>query len=353
MSILIGCDYHPSFQQLAMLDTGTGERRKLRVVHEGEAARRFYAALPAPARIGMEATGNARWFERLLAELGHELWIGDPAKIRASVVRQQKTDERDAEQLLQLLEQQRFPRLWVPSEALREARQLLLHRHKLVQMRTRVKNELQHLAMNQGLRQRRRLWSPAGRQQLLALPLGPWAARRREDLLQLLDHLQATLAPLDAAIAQEAARWPQVALLRTHPGVGAIVALAFVVTVGTADRFAGGKQVASYFGLIPRERSSGGRQKLGSISKQGNSFVRWLLVEAAQTAARRDPEWKRFYLRLALRKHRSLAKVAVARRLAVRLYWMLRQNQSYAQLQLVRMQGSPIQGSGGIISPRA
>lgn len=97
MSILIGCDFHPSFEQLAMLDTETGERGSYRLSHDDGEARSFYAGLKAKARVGMEATGNARWFERMLAELGHKLGIDDPARIRASVVRQQKTDERDAE----------------------------------------------------------------------------------------------------------------------------------------------------------------------------------------------------------------------------------------------------------------
>jgi transposase len=107
----------------------------------------------------MEACGNSQWFEGMLEEMGHELWIGDAAQIRAMAVRQQKTDRRDALLLLQLLEQGRFPRLWVPSAAIRDLRQLLWHRHKLVQMRTRVKNELQHLALNQGVQKKGKLWS--------------------------------------------------------------------------------------------------------------------------------------------------------------------------------------------------
>jgi transposase len=123
--------------------------------------------------------------------------------------------------------------------------------------------------------------------------------------------------------------------------VGPVTALAVVLTLGPAERFAGGKQVGSYCGLIPSEHSSGGRQRLGHISKQGSSFLRFLLVEAGQTAVRYDPELGRFYGRLAARKHRALAKVAVARKLAVRLYLMLREDWNYAQLCRAVVQASP------------
>jgi transposase len=270
--------------------------------------------------------------------MGHELWLGDAGTIRSLVVRKQKTDRRDAEHLLNLLRKEEFPRIWVPSPGMRDSRQLLLHRHKLVQMRTRVKNELQHLALNQGIQLKRKLWTQAGRKQLEGLPLRGWTAQRRTDLLQLLDEVEGKIIRLNEAVKQEAGQYAETALLQTQPGVGAITALAFVLTLGPVERFARSKQVASYLGLIPAEDSSGGRQKLLGISKQGNTFLRTLLVEAGQSAARHDPELRRAYQRLAQRKHRALAKVMVARKLAVRLYWMLRTHQPYAP---VRMRGSP------------
>jgi len=335
---IIGCDFHPGYQQIAMLDQGTGEvtERRLSHSHEGEEAKRFYSGLTGEVRVGLEASGQSQWFERLLGELGHEMWIGDAAKIRASAERRQKTDRRDARLLLQLLEEQRFPRIWVPTPAERDTRQLLLHRAKLVGVRTQVKNQLQALALNQGVQRKRKLWSAAGRKQLESLPLLPWAGRRREELLKLLDELDGSITALDGAVCQEAHRRPAVRRLMTHPGVGPVTALAFALTVGPAERFRRGKQVASYFGLIPQEHSSGGKQRLGHISKQGSSFVRGLLVEAAQSAVRHEPQMRREYQRLSQRRCGALAKVAIARKLAVRLYWMLREDVDYAQL----LQGS-------------
>ena len=294
--MIIGCDFHPSWQQIAWLDTETGETGERKLVHADGDAERFYRQLAGPALIGMEATGNSHWLVDLLSELDHELWVGDAAQIRASYVRKQKTDKRDAAHILKLVVEGRFPRLWMPDREQRDLRQLVLHRHKLVMIRSRVKNELQHLALNKGMQKKRTLWSQAGQKLLRELPLTPWASCRREDLLGLLAMLNQQVSKLDAAVQRAAEENPQAKLLMTQPGVGPNTALAFVLTMGDVSRFPRGKQVASYLGLIPREESSGGRQKLGAITKQGNRMLRMLLVEAAQIAVRFDPGLRKQYL---------------------------------------------------------
>ena len=207
-----------------------------------------------------------------------ELWIGDAAEIRAKRVRKQKTDRQDGQLILRLLLEDRFPQIWVPSWENRDLRQLLWHRHRMVQARTRSMNQLQAVALNEGLRCKKRLWREGGRQQLESFLLAPWASRRRRDL-----------------------------------------------------SFGSGKQVASYLGLVPLEESSGNRRRLGHITKQGSSMLRFLLVEAAQVTVRSVPEWRSRYFHLAMRRGRKIAKVAMARKLAVRLYWMMRQRWDYEQ----------------------
>jgi transposase len=332
--MIIGCDYHPGFQQIAFVDTETGECGERRLQHREE-AEKFYRDLAAQAvrvRLGMEGSGQARWFERLFSELRFELWIGDAAEIRTKRVRKQKTDRQDAELILRLLLEDRFPQIWVPSWENRDLRQLLWHRHRMVQARTRIMNQLQAVALNEGLRCRKKLWREAGREQLESFPLAPWASRRRRDLLELLDGLSPTIGELTQAIEQEVERCPEARRLQTHPGVGSLTALAFVLIVGRAERFQCGKQIASYLGLVPSEESSGDRRRLGHITKQGNSLLRFLLVEAAQVTVRSDQEWRSKYFHLAMRRGRKIAKVAMARRLAVRLYWMWRKGWDYEQM---------------------
>ena len=332
--LIIGCDYHPSFQQIAFVDTDTGEFQERRLVHPEE-AEKFYRELAVQAkkvRVGMEASGLARWFERLLAELNIELWIGDATEIARKRERKQKTDRQDAQHILKLMLKDDFPQIWVPSGDNRDLRQLLWHRHRMVQARTRIMNQLQAVALNEGVRSKKKLWREQGREQLESFRLAPWASRRRHDLLELLDRLNPTIAALSQAIEQEVEKCPEAQRLQTHPGVGPLTALAFVLILERADRFQCGKQIASYLGLVPLEDSSGNRRRLGHITKQGNSLLRFLLVEAAQVTARSLPEWRSKYVHLTMRRGRKIAKVAMARTLAVRLYWMMRKEWDYAQL---------------------
>jgi transposase len=348
--IIIGADYHPGFQQIACVDRDTGEFQERRLQHREE-AEKFYRDLAAQGmrvRVGMEASGHARWFERLLAELNFELWIGDAAEIRTKRVRKQKTDRQDAQLILRLLLEDRFPRIWVPSWENRDLRQLLWHRHRLVQARTRIMNQLQAVALNEGLRCKKRLWREAGREQLESFPLASWASRRRRDLLEMLDRLNPTIAELTQAIEQEVEKCPEAQRLMTHPGVGSLTALAFVLIIGKAERFQCGKQIASYLGLVPEEESSGNRRRLGHISKQGNSLLRFLLVEAAQVTVRSDPEWRSKYFHLAMRRGRKIAKVAMARKLAVRLYWMWRKGWDYAQVEKFGSHAGVPETGGGV-----
>jgi transposase len=338
---MIGCDFHPGLEEIAVLDTATGQRQQHTLSHAlgPEPVRQFYAGLRHPVRVGLEASGYSRWFEELLDDLGIELWVGDPARIRKAAPRKQKTDRNDAHLLLEMLEQDRFPRIWVPDRATRDLRQLLMHRHKLVSMRSAISNQLQAIAMNRGLQKKKALWNKQGREQLKALELPPWTAVRRNQLLALREQWDAEIAVFDRALLEAAEQHPEACYLMRHqPGVGPITALAVVLTLGPVERFASARKVASYVGLIPAEYSSGARQKLGHISKQGNPFLRWVLVESATVACRHDPEMKRMYWRLVERRGKPIAKVAVARKLLTRLYWMLRRrNKSHT----LRRTGSP------------
>jgi transposase len=283
------------------VDTDSGEFQEKRLAHREDAETFYRAVKGQKVRVGMEASGHARWFERLVAELQFELRIGDAAEIRTKRVRKQKTDRQDAHLILRLVLENRFPQIWVPSWENRDLRQLLWHRHRMVQARTRMMNQLQAVALNEGLRSNKRLWRERGRQQLESFRLAPWASRRRGDLLELLDRLNPTIAELSEAVEQEVQKCPEAQRLRTHPGVGALTALAFVLIIGRAERFGSGKQVASYLRLVPVEESSGNRRRLGHITKQGSSMLRFLLVEAAQVTVRSVPEWRSQYIKKLLK----------------------------------------------------
>lgn len=299
--------------------------------HEGTALRDFYAGLPPPILVGIEATGSMGWFVRLMDDLGITCRVGDPAKIRAVDTRRQKHDRRDARLLLTLLAEERFPAIWMPSAELRDLRALLLHRDQWVRMRTRVKNALQGLALAHGMRRGAGLWSHNGQAMLAALPLAPHAGHRRSELQDLHAHLTTHIDELDEAVRTHAEARPQACRLMTHPGVGPVTALATEVFLGDPSRFADGKAVGSYIGLIPSEYSSGDRHRRGRLTKQGNPMLRFLWCEAAIHAARRDPALGRFYRRKLQQKGLGKARVAVARKLGIRLWVLLRDEIDYTE----------------------
>ena len=328
---MIGCDLHAAQQTIAMLDRENGEVIEHTLKHEGTTVHDFYAGLPAPVVVGIEATGSMRWFLRLMEELGVTCLVGDPAKVRKAESRRQKHDRRDAVLLLELLAEDRFPSIWMPPAEVSGLRELLRHRDQWVRMRARVKNGLQGLALAHGIRRGAGLWTRSGQATLAALPLAPHASRRRSALQALNDHLTQQIDELDQRVGETARERPQARRLMTHPGVGPVTALATEVFLGDPTRFANAKALASYVGLIPSEYSSGGRQRLGQLTKQGNSMLRFLWCEAAIHAVRRDAALGRFYRRKLQQKGLGKARVAVARKLGIRLWILLRDQIDYEE----------------------
>ncbi len=219
----------------------------------------------------------------------------------------------------------------MPSLEQRDVRALLRHRHLWVRMRVRIQNALQALALSHAVRRGSSLWSEDGQYALLELKLPPFMENRRNELMVLYRQLQADIEVLDKRVAEVAESRPLSQMLMTHPGVGPNTALATEVYLGDPRRFADGKAVSSYIGMIPEENSSGKHWRLGELTKQGNAMVRYLWCEAARHAVRRDAELKRFYTRKLAQKGMGKAAVAAGRKLGVRLWVMLRDGIDYEE----------------------
>jgi transposase len=331
MPVYIGVDFHARTQTVCWCDTADGVIHQRTLDHERDDVRAFYAQFPAPALVGLESSGYALWFHQLLAERNHQVLVGDAFQIRQFARRRQKNDRRDAELLLDLLLRGDFPAVHVPPPASREVLGLLRYRHRLVRMRTMLRNGLQAVALNHQLRLGPRLFRTRGLAQLAALPLQGAAAVQRQHSLDLLDALQKKILEVEEILEARAAADPRVIRLRTHPGVGLLTALAVVHTLEPVTRFDRARRVAAYCGLDPKEHSSGATQRFGHISKQGNRLLRFLLVEAAHRAVQtgQDDDLRRFYFRLLVKKSAAIAAVAVARKLVLRLYRMLREEIDY------------------------
>jgi transposase len=331
MAVYIGVDLHVRTQTVCWLDTADGEEHQIMLDHERDDVRAFYSGFPVPALLGVETSGYSLWFHRLIEQLGHQLLVGNALAIRQFARRRQKNDRRDAQLLLDLLRHGDFPTVHMPTPASREVLALLRYRHRLVRIRTMLRNGLQAIALSHRLRLGPRLFTAAGQQRFAVLPLTAAFAVQRQHSLSLLRSLAEQIADVERELQQRAQSDPRITRLRTHPGVGLLTALAVVHALEPVTRFDRARRIAAYCGLDPQEHSSGDTQRFGHISKQGNRLLRFLLIEAAHTAIRSEEDLARFYFHLTARKNSSVAIVAVARKLVLRLFCMLRHEITYDQ----------------------
>ena len=324
MTLYIGVDFHAHQQTAAWCDTNTGETETVDLKHDLERVRKFYSSFNEPAVIGVEASAKAEWFENMLFETGHKLFVGNPVLIRKRATSRHKNDHRDAELILELLLRDEFPAIWRrPSES-NDVIEIMGLRRSLVHKRIQCYNRLQSLAHSIGM--------PKGHMKtakvqavLKAVDMRETDSIRREHLFSLLEQLSGQIAKLEEWLKKKSDENSSVQLLQTQMGVGYLTALVTVHTLGEVTRFQRvSKAVVSFAGLDPREMSSAGRTRFGSITKAGSPMLRHHLGQAVMTAVRYDPKLKAFYKRLAKKKPRSVAKTAASRKLLVKLAIMLR-----------------------------
>jgi transposase len=299
--------------------------------HERDDIKAYYSQFQGEVIIGIEACGYTNWFEELIDQLGHKLLVGDAAEIRRLARRRQKNDRRDANLILELLVHDEFPTLFRYSKESREVLRQLRYRHKLVKLRTMVVNSLHALAINAGVSLRAKLLTRDGRQQLRGLSLSAISHQQREELVSLADELTRRIGTVEQWLQAQAKQDVRVQRVQTHPGVGLLTSLCLVHTLGDSSRFSSLRKVAAYAGFDPMEDSSAERKAYGGISKAGSKLLRYLLVEAGQTAAKDDEQLKQFYRRLVPRRGKARAKVAVARKLLIRCFIMDRSEIDYAE----------------------
>jgi len=335
MPIYCGVDFHTRQQLIKWCDTRDGEIKEQRLFHDSlDEVRAFYAQFMGEVRIGIEACGYSEWFERLLKDLGHEVWVGDATKIRRRARSRQKTDRRDTELLIDLLLKDEFPRINRLSFESLEVLRHLRYRHRLVQMRTRMRNSLQAIALGSGIILKSKLRTKRGREKLNDLPLSPVLSQQRAGWLEMIEEIERRIAQVEQELETIATEDKRVERLRTHPGIGLLTGLALVHTLTPVSRFVNSRKVTAYVGLEPREYSSGERKWMGRISKAGSRVLRFLLVEEGIKATREDVELKKLYYRVMQRREQARAKVAVARHLLIHAFIMLRDEIDYTEFKL-------------------
>lgn len=319
MELYLGVDFHPHLQRVCWSDLATGEIKFITLRHNTDEVRAFYQQMP-PTIVGIEATSQADWFEQLLLENNHKLVVGNPKLIRARATSRHKSDSRDAELIFDLLRRGEFPALWRRPAVSTQILEILRLRSQFVHQRTKTYKALAHSA---GL-PKGRIKTLAFQERLKQIPLEAGSKLRRDQLFALLAQLDKQILELEDFLHKQVADNRQVKLLLTQRGVGYLTALAFVHTLGDVSRFGSTRQITAFIGLDPVERSSGGKQKFGGVSKAGSPLTRFLLGQSANIASRFDPYFKSIYKRLAKKKPKAVAKTATARKLLVKLSIMLR-----------------------------
>lgn len=335
MTVYIGVDFHARQQTISYLTTEDGEIKRTVLRHEDpKVVRAFYEQFVGQrVVVGFESSGYAAWFEELLEELQCEIWIGHASYIRQSAKRRQKNDRRDADLILELLCKGDFPRIHRYSRRTREVLQQLRYRHRLVKIRTMAVNMLLFMASSRGITLRKTLQGKRGQARLKALPLPKPLASQRDELLAVVEELDKKIAKVESWLENETKQDQAVQRLQTHPGIGLLTSICVRYTLEDASRFTTTRKVSAFAGFDPMEDWSDENRRVGSISKQGSRWLRFYLVEAGQVACRKDAELKRVYLRIKSRRGHATAKVAIARRLLVRAFIMLRDEIDYAEFQ--------------------
>jgi transposase len=333
MTVYIGVDFHARQQTISYLTTEDGEIKHLRLLHESPLeVRAFYEQFAGQeVVVGFESSGYAAWFEELLEEVGCEIWVGHATYIRQFAKRRQKNDRRDADLILELLLSGDFPRIHRYTRGTRQVLQQLRYRQRLVKLRTMMGNMLLFMASSRGVSLRRQIQSKRGQARLAQLSLPPPLAQQRDELLPLLQELDQRIARVERWLKEATAQDVAVQRLQTHPGIGLLTAVCVRYTLEQVERFATTRKVSAFAGFDPMEDRSDQRRRMGAISKQGSRWLRFFLVEAAQTAIRKDADLARVYQRVLRRGGHAKAKVAVARRLLVRAFIMLRDEIDYQE----------------------
>jgi len=323
MKLYIGVDFHPFQHTSCWMDIETSELRVQTLRHEDlDEVREFYRSKP-PSVVGIEASSRAVWFEDLIFECGHQLIVGDPVLIRKSATSRHKNDRRDAEHIYTLLVEDRFPKLWRRPPASSDILDIVSLRSSLVRQRTQVLNRLQWIAHECGFR-RGHMSTLRFQAMIKDASLNDVQRMRRDHLFRQFDSLMSQIGELEKWLESKANENEDVQLLLTQRGVGYLTALTMVHTLGDVHRFDTTRRVTAYVGLDPVDDRSADRVRKRKISKAGSRHLRHLLGQSANIAVRYDQRLKSFYKRLAKKKPRAVAKTATARKLAVKLSIMLR-----------------------------
>lgn len=328
----VGCDQHKYYSQVEAQDEYGNIKDRTKLYHsDRERLMEYFSSLPKESTVLLEASGFEPWLCDLLQEIGLNVKLAHPLKTKAIAEEKIMTDKLSAGVLADLLRADLVSEAYIASPEIREARYRMRYRQTLVHLRTMAKNKIHSLLSQLGHQTPKAtdLFGKAGLAYLNSLTLKLPYQRALNGYLKLIDTLNSMVLELDSGIRKESKNNSCIRLLITIPGIGIILANIILAEIGDINRFLSSSKLASYTGIVPSLHQSGKVRYSGSITKQGNKYLRWAFVEAAHVAIRKDPYLGAYYDKLRHKKGPHIAIVATAHKLLTYTYQVLRKNEPY------------------------
>lgn len=348
----VGLDLHKKRTEMAVLDENGQVVDRGELEHGDKAEMgEYFRSIGRDGIATLEATRNWYWMVELLEECGLSVKLASPLKVRLIAEAKVKTDKIDAWTLAHLERTGFLPEAYIPSREVRDQRELLRYRLALVGIGTSLKNRVHALLDKLGIRHGfADLFGKGGREFLAALELREVYRKTLDGYLASLDFIESQVKQATRDIRAMLKADPRAEALMTIPGVGQLTAYLLLSEIGDVGRFLSAKKLCAYSGLVPRTYQSGEHCYTGAITRQGNRYIRYAMVEAAQLAYKRDPALGHFYDRLKQKKGSAKARVAVARKLLVAVYHVLKYGEHYRYNCLTKQHlGKPAFVSGHVM----
>ena len=324
--IHVGVDLHQRFCYMTALDARGKMIQAGAVTNEKPALRRYFRQFRGQAvQAAVEACGFWPAFREVVEPEVKRLVLVHPQRVKAIASAKLKNDRVDSETLAHLLRCDLLPESWKADRETQTRRQQVRLRATLVRQRTRLKNQVHAVLHQQGERSPATdLFGKRGRLWLAAVKLPEQARESVNACLRMIDHYTEEIQQQNLQLSERAKADERVQWLLTIPGIGEVSAMMVLAEIGDLARFANKEALCSYAGLVPQVRESAGKAARGGITRQGSPWLRWMMVEAAQVATRTSPAARRYYERLLRKKHKHVARVALARKLLTAVYALLK-----------------------------
>ena len=331
--IHVGVDLHQRFCYMTAVDARGKIRESGAVTNEKLALRKWFRQFGGQSvQVAVEACGFWPAFREVVEPEVKRLVLVHPQRVKAIASAKLKNDRVDSETLAQLLRCDLLPESWKADGETQARRQQVRLRTTLVRQRTRLKNQVHAVLHQQGLRSPvTDLFGRKGRWWLEQAKLPEQARESVGTCLRMIDHYDGEIQKQNLQLREKAKSDERVQWLTTIPGIGECSAMMLLAEIGKIERFASKEALCSYAGLVPRVRESAGKAARSGITRQGSSALRWIMVEAAQVATRSSPAARRYYERLLRKKHKHVARVALARKLLIAVYALLHDGVLFAE----------------------